>query len=263
MCSSDLHDVCSACHPMGVLSPLFRALPLGAHGLRWIAPPVSVAHPLDDGPAVLLTRSPEETAERLGVDRAAWLRTVTPFLADPHGLFADLLAPLQVPRHPFRLARFGLSALRSAAGLARGRFRGARARALFAGNAAHAIQPLEHPLTAALGLIFSISAHVEPWPIAEGGSGSITAALVSLFISLGGRIETGRPVRAMADLPDARVVLFDTSPAGLAAIAGDALPASYRRRLLRYRYGPGVFKVDWALDGPVPWRDPEIGRAHV
>lgn len=255
-----LHDVCSACHPMGVLSPLFRALPLAAHGLEWIAPPVSVAHPLDDGPPVLLTRSVEQTAAGLGEDGAAWARMVRPFLEDPHGLYADLLAPLGIPRNPFRLARFGLSAIRSAAGLARGRFSGARARALFAGNAAHAIQPLEHPLTAALGLVFAISAHVEPWPVAKGGSTSITAALVSILRSLGGEIECGRPVRSLSEL-SAKVVLFDTSPENLAAVAGEALPAGYRRRLGRYRYGPGVFKVDWALDGPVPWRHAEVGDA--
>jgi phytoene dehydrogenase-like protein len=159
------------------------------------------------------------------------------------------------------MLRFGLSAIRSAAGLARGRFRGARARALFAGCAAHGIMPLEHRLTAAFGLIFCLTGHVETWPVAAGGSSSITRALVGVLTAHGGRIETGRWVRTLADLPPARAYLFDTSPAELARIAEPALPARYVRRLRRYRYGPGVFKIDWALDGPIPWRDPAVRTA--
>ena len=161
------------------------------------------------------------------------------------------------------MLRFGLQALRSATGLARGRFQGERARALFAGCAAHSVLPLERSLTAALGLVFCLAGHVEEWPVAEGGSASITRALASLLASLGGRIETGRFVRTLADLPRARVVLFDTSPAQLAAIAEPALPARYVRRLRRYRYGPGVFKIDWALDGPIPWTDPAVLEAST
>ncbi len=260
------HDVCSAVHPMGILSPFFRELPLAEHGLRWIRPPASVAHPLDEGPALILERSVARSAEGLGADGAAYERLVSPLLRSPHRLLADILAPLRIPRSPLQMARFGMRAAFSANRLARILFRGERARALFAGCAGHAILPLTHPLTAALGVIFSFTAHVEDWPVARGGSRAIPLALASLLESLGGRIETATRVKRLAELPSARAVLFDTSPDQLVAIAGDALPAGYRRRLERYRYGPGVFKLDWALDGPIPWRDPrclEASTVHV
>jgi phytoene dehydrogenase-like protein len=260
------HDVCSACHPMGILSPFFRTLPLKEHGLRWVQPPVSVAHPLDGQTAVLLHRSVTATAEALGPDARAYERLFGPLLREPHDLLEDILGPLRMPRHPIRMLRFGLSAIRSATGLARSRFRGERAKALLAGCAAHSILPLEQSLTAALGLIFCLTGHVETWPVAEGGSAAITRALAGLLASLGGRIETGQFVSKLTNLPRARVVLFDTSPAQLAAIAAPALPAGYVRRLGRYRYGPGVFKVDWALDGPIPWSDPatlDASTVHV
>jgi phytoene dehydrogenase-like protein len=260
------HDVCSAVHPMGILSPFFRTLPLREHGLEWIAPPASVAHPMPDDSAVLLGRSVERTGAGLGPDAAAWSRLVRPFLGDPHGLLADAMAPLRIPAHPVQLARFGLRGAFSANRLSRLLFREDRARALFAGCAAHSILPLACPLTAALGLIFAITAHVEDWPVARGGSHAITRALASYLASLGGRIETGRRVERLDELPPSRAVLFDTSPELLARIAGDALPAGYRRRLGRYRYGPGVFKLDWALDGPIPWQDPaclEASTVHV
>jgi phytoene dehydrogenase-like protein len=250
------HDVCSGCHPMGVLSPWFRSLPLAEHGLGWIHPPASVAHPLDDQPAVLLRRSLAETASGLGADARAYQTLFAPFLRDPHALLADLLAPLRVPRHPIRLARFGLPGLLPAAGALRARFRGEPARALLAGCAAHSVLPLERPLTAAVGMIFALTGHVEDWPVAAGGSQAIGRALASYLRTLGGRVETGRQVRSLADLPPARVVLFDTSPAQLADIGEPILPAGYVRRLRRYRYGPGAFKLDWALDGPIPWGDP-------
>jgi phytoene dehydrogenase-like protein len=250
-----LHDVCSGCHPMGALSPFFRELPLAEHGLRWIHPPASVAHPLDDEPAVLLRRSLQETASGLGADARAYEAFFAPFVRAPHDLLADLLAPLRIPRHPIRLARFGLPGLLPATGAFRARFRGERARALLAGCAAHSILPLERPLTAAVGMIFALTGHVTDWPVAAGGSQSIGAALASYLRSLGGVIETGRLVRSITDLPPARVVLFDTSPAQLAEIGAAVLPDGYLRRLRRYRYGPGAFKLDWALDGPIPWRD--------
>ncbi|MDJ0851366.1 MAG: NAD(P)/FAD-dependent oxidoreductase [Myxococcota bacterium] len=261
-----VHDVCSAVHPMGVLSPFFRELPLPDHGLTWIRPPASVAHPLDEGDAVMITRSVERTCEGLGADAAAYEKLVSPLLRNPHRLLADILAPLRVPGSPLDMLRFGLRAAFSANRLARLLFRGERARALFAGCAGHSILPLTQPLTAALGVIFSFTAHVEDWPVAKGGSQAIPRALASLLESLGGGIETGTRVKHLADLPSSRVVLFDTSPDQLARIASDELPAGYRRRLGRYRYGPGVFKLDWALDGPIPWRDPrclEASTVHV
>lgn len=257
------HDVCSACHPMGILSPFFRSLPLHEHGLLWVKPPVSVAHPLDDQPAVLLRRSLEDTARGLGADGGSYERLVAPFLGDPRGLFEDLLAPLRWPKHPFQMLRFGLLGIRSATGLARARFNQERARALFAGCAAHSMLPLERRVTAAMGLVFCLAGHIEEWPVAEGGSAAITRALASLLTSLGGRVETGRWVRSLADLPEARAYLFDTSPAELASIAEPVLPAGYVRRLRRFRYGPGVFKIDWALDGPIPWRDPAVLTAST
>lgn len=260
------HDVCSAVHPMGILSPFFRQLPLDAHGLEWLCPPVSVAHPMSDGDAVLLTRSLERTVAGLGRDGAAYQRLVGPFLENPHALLADLMAPLRIPDRPVAMLRFGLRATFSANRLAKLCFRDARARALFAGCAGHSLLPLTYPLTAALGMIFTLTGHVENWPVAKGGSHAITKALASYLESLGGRIETGRRIEQLRELPEARVVLFDTSPEQLANIAGDALPAGYRRRLGRYRYGPGVFKLDWALDGPIPWRDPaclEASTVHV
>ena len=261
-----VHDVCSAVHPMGVLSPFLRTLPLAEHGLVWRYPRASVAHPLDDGPAVMLVRSLERTCEGLGRDGRAWARLVGPFLAGPHALLADAMAPLRMPAHPMLFARFGLRAAWSANRLARLCFREERARALFAGCAAHSVLPLTQPLTAAMGVMFALTAHVVDWPVAEGGSQAIWRALVSYLESLGGRVETGRRIERLAEVPDARVVLFDTSPDQLARIAGDALPAGYRRRLGRYRYGPGAFKMDWALDGPIPWRDPacrEASTVHV
>jgi phytoene dehydrogenase-like protein len=251
-----LHDVCSGCHPMGVLSPFLRCLPLAEHGLRWIHPPASVAHPLDGQPAVLLRRSVAETARELHEDAAAYRALFEPFLRQPHALLADLLAPLHMPQHPLQVARFGLVGIRPAASALRARFHGVRARAVLAGCAAHSVLPLEQPLTTAVGMIFALTAHMEDWPVAAGGSQAIASALAAYLVQLGGRIETGRCVRDLADLPAARVVLFDTSPAQLADVCAPLLPPRYVSRLRRYRYGPGAFKLDWALDGPIPWRDP-------
>jgi len=259
------HDVCSAVHPMAVLSPYLRQLPLEAHGLRWIRPRVSVAHPLDDGPAVLLHKSVELTAAGLDDDEGRYRRLVGPFLGRPHALLEDAMAPLGFPHHPGLLLRFGLHGLRSATGLAR-RFRGTRARALLAGCAAHSILPLEQPVTGAMALVLLITGHVEEWPVAAGGSEAIARALASLLRSLGGRIETGVHVRTLGDLPAARAYLFDTSPAQLANVAESVLPPRYIRRLRRFRYGPAAFKVDWALGGSIPWKDPrclEASTVHV
>lgn len=261
-----LHDVCSGCHPTGILSPWFRQLPLAEHGLRWLHGTASAAHPLDDQPAVLLRRSLDETADQLGADAKNYRRLFAPFLDDPHGLLADLMGPLRLPRHPLLMARFGAPGLLPATLLFGRGFRGEGARALLAGCAAHSILPLERPLSAAVGLIFALTGHVADWPVAAGGSQAIAGALASLLRAHGGPIEVGRPVRRLADLPPSRVVLFDTSPAQLADICASELPAGYVRRLRAYRYGPGVFKLDWALDGPIPWRDPrclEASTVHV
>ncbi len=250
-----LHDLCSAIHPMAAGSPFFRELPLEEHGLSWIHPPTPLAHPLDQGPPALLERSIEETARGLGEDGDAWKRLFGFVARDWDELAEELLAPLRPPRHPLRLARFGLLALRSADGLARARFDTAAARALFAGLAAHSFLPLQRTASAAVGLVLGAAGHAVGWPLPAGGAGRITAALVSYLESLGGEVETGRPVRSLEDLPPARAVLFDVTPRQLLAIAGDRLPAGYRRCLGRYRYGPGAFKLDWALSEPIPWRE--------
>jgi phytoene dehydrogenase-like protein len=261
-----VHDVCSALHPLGVASPFFRDLPLSEYGLGWIFPPASVAHPLDDGTAVLVHGTVEETGTNLGTDAAAYCRLMGTLVAGWQGLLEDLLGPLRVPRHPLLMARFGLVGLLPAATVARRAFRGERARAVFAGMAAHAMMPLSTPATAAFGLVLSLVAHAIGWPMPCGGSQRIADALGAHLRSLGGRIVTGNPVRSMADLPDTQAVLFDTSPRQLVQIVGEQLPAGYRRALSRYRYGPGVFKVDYALDGPIPWRAREClqaGTVHV
>jgi phytoene dehydrogenase-like protein len=250
------HDVCSAAHPLGILSPFLSRLPLAEHGLTWIQPSASVAHPLDGQPAVMLRKSLELTASSLGQDAKAYKRVVGPFLHHPDELIAEILGPAHLPRHPLLLAAFGAPALLPATVLGRRWFRGERARALLAGCAAHSILPLTRPVSAAIGLLFLITGHVETWPVAEGGSASITNALAEYLQTLGGRIETGHPVQALADLPPSRIVLFDTSPDQVATIAAPVLPSTYVRRLRRYRYGPGIFKMDWALDGPIPWIDP-------
>jgi phytoene dehydrogenase-like protein len=254
------HDICSAVHPLGVASPFFRSLPLEEHGLRWIQPAAPLAHPLDHGQAIVLERSIDATAAYLGRDGAAYRRWMAPLAGQWEAILADLLGPLRLPRHPVSFARFGVGAILPAAGLARAWFRGQRARALFAGLASHSIMPLGKPVTAAYGLMLGLLAHGVGWPMPAGGSQSIADALASYLRSLGGEISTGWWVRSLDELPPASAYLFDITPRGLLRIAGDALPAGYRRTLGRYRYGPGVFKLDYALDGPIPWRNPTVGR---
>lgn len=258
-----VNDVCSAVHPMGVLSPFMQKLPLAEHGLTWVYPKVSAAHPVDGGRALILSRSLEETAAQLGPDAKAYKRLIGPFLDQPELLLADVLAPLHFPRRPIQFARFGLRAFRSALGLGRGAFRTSDARALFAGCAAHAILPLDKLFTAALGVLFLLTGHMTDWPMARGGSGAIAAALASYFRSLGGEIRTNTFVRSLAELPEARVYLFDLAPKQVAEIAGDALPARYRARLLRYNYGPAVFKLDYVLRGQIPWSAPGCADAST
>jgi phytoene dehydrogenase-like protein len=229
--------------------------------LEFIHPDAPVAHPLDDGRVAVLERSLDATAESLGVDADAYRKLFAPLARDPEPLFDELLAPFHIPKHPFRMAGFGLKAIRSCTGLANAKFEGDLARALFAGNAAHSILPLEKPLTAAVGLILMLSGHAFGWPVARGGSRSIAAALESYFKSIGGEVRTNRPVATMADLPPARAYLFDVSPRNLARIAGDRLPSAFSRKLDRYRHGPGAFKLDWALSQPIPWKNPQCLRA--
>ncbi|MDP8924087.1 MAG: NAD(P)/FAD-dependent oxidoreductase [Chloroflexota bacterium] len=258
-----VHDVCSAIHPLGVASPFFRRLRLERHGLAWVNPPAAVAHPLDDGTAVVLERSIEATGAGFDHpgDAATYRRVIGPVVADADKILADVLGPFRLPRHPLALARFGLLAILPASSLARLLFQGERARALFAGIAAHAIQPLEHPATAAFGLVLEMLGHAVGWPLPRGGSQRVADALVACLGALGGEVRPGRRVSALDDLPPARVALFDVTPRQLLRIGGTSFPAGYRRRLTGYRYGPGVFKVDWALDGPIPWRAAACGRA--
>src|SRR5947209_3061699 len=257
-----VHDVCSTIHPLGAASPLFSGLPLGDHGLGWVHPDAPAAHPLPDGSAAVLERSLDATADGLGADGGRWRRLVGPLVDGWDDLTDTILGPLlRVPRHPVLLARFGLRAAWPAAGLARRLFSGERARGLFAGLAAHAILDLGQPLTASFGLTFAASGNAVGWPAARGGSQRIADALVSYLRSLGGEVVTGQRVDALADLPPHRAVLFDLTPRQVIAIAGDRLAPGYRRRLTRFRYGPGAFKLDYALDGPVPWKAPECARA--
>jgi phytoene dehydrogenase-like protein len=255
------HDVCSAVHPLAATSPFFGALPLAEHGLKWIEPAAPLAHPLDGGRAVLVERSVDETASALGEDADAYRRLMNPLLANWNELRETLLAPLRWPRHPLKLAGFGLRALQSARGLATGLFKGEPARAMFAGMAAHSILPLEQIASASFGLVLSISAHAAGWPIPQGGSQKIADSLVSYLRSLGGEVVTGFSVGSLDQLPPSRAILCDITPRQLLRLAGERLTAGYRRSLARYRYGPGVFKLDWALDGPIPWQAAECSRA--
>lgn len=256
-----IHDPCATIHSLGVTSPFFRSLPLEEYGLEWIFPSASLAHPLDDGTAVMLERSVEATAEQMGSDALAYRRLMGPFVKNWQKLAHEILGPLRLPRYPFIMARFGWYALRSAKGLAGSVFRGERARALFAGLAGHSIQSLSKLPTAAFGLVLGTSGHAAGWPVAKGGSQKIVDALAQYFLSLGGKIVTGQPIEDIEELPSARVVLFDVSPRQLLDIAGKRFPEGYRRQLRKYRYGPGVYKLDYALDGPIPWKASECARA--
>ncbi len=256
-----VHDVCSAVHPMALSSPAFRSFPLGAHGLEWIHSPAEVAHPLDDGSAAVLYRSVDETARNLGRDERAWHRAIGPLVAHWDGLSSDILGPLRFPSNPLMFARFGLLAPWSATLSARLLFSTPAARALFAGVAAHSVLRLEDPLSSAVGWVLTLAGHAVGWPIPRGGSQAIADALASYFQSLGGEIVTNTEVTSLNELGDAGIILGDITPAQLLSIAGERLPANYRRALQKYRYGPGVFKIDWALSGPIPWKAPKCAQA--
>ena len=256
------HDVCSAIHPMVLASPFFRSLPLSEHGLEFIHPPAPLAHPFDDGSAALLERSVDVTADSLGRDAEAYRALIGPLVAGAAQLVPSILRPpLWPPRHPLLMARFGLDGLRSAVELARARFAGERARALLAGSAAHSTLSLYKRPSASFALVLTLLGHAVGWPIPRGGSQAIADALASYLRSLGGEIATGRRVESIDELPPARAVLFDVTPRQLVRLAGHRFPARYRRALERYRYGAGVFKIDFALDGPVPWSAAECARA--
>jgi phytoene dehydrogenase-like protein len=252
-----VHDTCSAIHPMAAVSPFFRSLGLERWGLTWAHAPVAAAHPLDDGSGAALLPSLDATATALGRDGAAYRRLMTPLVARAAALFDDVLRPMRLPRRPLLWARFGLSALRSCASLVTNRFQTEAARALFAGCAAHSVAPLDQAGTSAIGLVLMVAAHHAGWPCPQGGSGRITAALAACLREMGGEIHTQHRVRSLHDVPAARAVLFDLTPRQVVQIAGDRLTARYRRRLEGFRYGPGVFKVDWAI----PWTAPACARA--
>ena len=250
-----VHDVCSAVHPFAVASPFFRTLPLAAHGLEWIQPPAMLAHPFDDAPAAISYRSLDETARNLAPDDARYKRLVGAVVDDWNRIESAVLGPLRFPRHPLALARFGLTALRSIESVATSRLTTMRARALVAGIAGHGVVPLDRPLTAGIALVLGALAHVAGWVIPRGGAQRLTDALAGYLRSLGGEIRTGTRVASIDELREARAVMCDVSPKPLLAIAGHRFPSRYRRKLERYRYSMGSFKVDWALDAPIPWRD--------
>jgi phytoene dehydrogenase-like protein len=256
-----VHDICSAVHPLGLGSPFFQALPLAEHGLEWIHPMAPLAHPLDGEPACLLHRSIEDTAATIAPDGSAYESLVGPLARSWRELSGEILAPLHFPRHPLKMARFGMAGLRSASAVANQRFRGPRAKALFAGLAAHSILPMTQSASAAIGLVLAMAGHAVGWPIPRGGAQRISDSLAAYFRSLGGEITTDTPVRSAKDLPPARIVLFDVTPRQLLRIAADELPIGYRRKLQSFRYGPGIFKLDWALSGVIRWSAPECQQA--
>jgi phytoene dehydrogenase-like protein len=256
-----VHDVCSAVHPLALSSPVFRSIPLREHGLEWVQPPSPLAHPLDGGECVLVDVNVRKTAARLGRDEAMYRRLMTPLTAHWNDLMDDVLAPLHWPSHPAAFARFGLMAPWPATAVARTMFRTPQARAVFAGMAAHSFLPLEAFGSGAFGWVLALSAHAVGWPVARGGSQRIADALVSYLRSLGGTVLQRHRVDSLAELEAGALILCDVSPRQLLRLGRNRLPDWYLRKLERYRYGPGVFKIDWALKGPIPWRSAECARA--
>ena len=255
-----LHDVCSAIHPLAVSSPFLKTLPLKNHGLDFVYPEVSAAHPFDNGDAAVLKGTAEETASGLGSDAGAYLELLEPLLRKWPDLLSDILGPLGIPDNPLDLASFGLKALRSASAMT-AKFRTEKARGLWAGMAAHSMQPLGNLTTAAIGMVLLATGNKVGWPIPIGGSKAIADSLSSYFLSLGGRIQTGVPVKSMSDIPQASAILFDLTPKQLLEIAPERFSPLYRWQLQRYRYGMGIFKIDWALDGQIPFRSESCRKA--
>jgi phytoene dehydrogenase-like protein len=261
-----VHDVCSSVYPFGLASPFFRSLSLCSHGVEWAKPRVALAHPLDGTDEVTLSGSVGQTASDLGDDQSPYVRLFTPLVDRWEALVEDVLAPPRVPRHPRIFLRFGFDAIRSAVDVATSRFRGPRARALFGGLAAHSVIRLDARPSAAIALILGAMAHVAGWPFVKGGASRLAGALAAEFTSLGGTIIAGRHISDLADVPPAQSVVCDVTPRQLLSLAGDRLPAGYRASLSRYRYGPGVFKIDWALSEAIPWRGSGCrmaGTVHV
>jgi phytoene dehydrogenase-like protein len=255
------HDMCSSIHPMAVTSPFWRELPLAEHGLEWVFPPTPCAHPFDDGTAAALEKSVDATAETLGEDGPAYRKRVGRLVGMADDLFRDLLGPLRIPRHPIAALKFGRAAVKSVQSLADGWFTGPRARALMAGVGGHAVLPLDHRPGAAIALMLGLAGHVVGWPSPRGGAQTLADALASYFRSLGGEIVVGRRVDSLAELPPNRVVLFDLAPKQILKLAGDRFTDPYRRELEKFRYGPGVFKIDYALREPIPWKADACRRA--
>jgi phytoene dehydrogenase-like protein len=256
-----VHDQCSAFHPIAAASPFLTGLDLGAHGLRWLQPEVECAHPLDDGSAGVMRRSIERTADDLGVDGARWARLFGPMTERVDDLLADATQPvLRVPRHPLTLARFGAAAAMPATTLAR-MWKTEQAKALWAGVAAHTFHRLDRPFTSAVGLMLLVAGHAKGWPVAHGGSQAIADALAADIVAHGGVIETGRRVSSLAELPPHDVLMLDVSPSAAAGLLGDRLPRRIARAYRAFRHGPGAFKVDFAIEGGVPWTSAAARRA--
>lgn len=254
------HDVCSAIHPMAAASPFLKTLPLEKFGLEYIHPPICMAHPLENGNAATLERSLDGTAANLKADAKAYHDLYAPLIQNWPGIASDALGPLTIPRHPLKMAAFGRKALTPANTTAK-RFHTPEAKALWAGLAAHSLVPLSYPATSAIALVLTIAAHTTGWPLPRGGSIAIARAMAAYLESLGGRIETNTPVGSLTQLPSAKAILFDTSPQQLLKIAGHELPNGYQNQLKKFRYGPGVFKMDWALDAPTPWTNLKCRQA--
>ena len=256
-----LHDFGSAVHPLAAGSPFFTSLPLADHGLDWIHSPAPVAHPLDDGTAVVLERDLQAANSSLGADGDAWVRLMQPFVEHWAEFAPEVLRPIRMfPRHPLLMARFGLSALFSAKAIAL-HFQSERTRALFAGLAAHSFLALDEPLSGAFGMLMAVSAHAVGWPIPRGGAQSLTNALCGYFVTLGGKVRTSSRVESLTTLSDYELILCDVTPRQLLRIAGDRLSEGYRHQLDGFRYGPGAFKIDYALSEPIPWKAKDCLRA--
>lgn len=257
-----VHDVCSAVHPLAAASPFFKTLPLEQFGLDWIQPEIALTHPLDDGGAASLDRDVDVTANALGIDARSYKNLMTPLTRDWQKLSGEFLQPmLHLPRHPFALGRFGIRAICPATLLTRLLFKNESTRALFAGIAAHSFLPLESLVASAFALVLGSAGHAVGWPIPRGGSQSISNALANYFFKLGGKIDINRRIESLNQLPKSRVTLFDTSVWQFLRIAGERLPTSYRQRLESFRHAPGIFKIDYALSSPIPWKSETCRRA--